>query len=93
MRVRVRCLLESILGELETINMRISVIEHEVRRTSDAARNVKIEMQRFVPKTDKAIEAIRKAFYLTCNGILNLRLETSEFAGTIVNTEHDMQFI
>jgi len=79
--------------QLETINRRLCSIEESTRLNTNAATQTLTYTKRLQPYIEKAMRALHHAFQMVANGILNLREETSEFAGSFVDTEYDTDYI
>jgi hypothetical protein len=50
-------------------------------------------IKRIQPYINKAMKTLHDAFRMVANGILNLREETSEFAGTVIDSELDVRIV
>ena len=78
---------------LDVINKRLMSIEESVRLNTHSAGQTLTHTRRIQPFIDKAMKTLHKAFEMVANGILNLREETSEFAGTVLETSLDIQHL
>ena len=78
--------------QLNILNRRLMTIEESIRLNTHASTQTLTHTKRIKPYVNKAMSALHKAFNMVANGILNLREETSEFAGTIIDMECDTDF-
>ena len=78
---------------LEVLNRRLMGIEESVRLNTHASTQTLTHTKRIQPYVDKAMRALHSAFQMVANGILNLREETSEFAGSIIDTDYDTNYV
>lgn len=78
---------------IESFNRRMHSFEttfHQMRRfTQESLTYIK----RIQPFINKAMKTLHDAFRMVANGILNLREEQSEFAGSIIDTELDVRIV
>ena len=86
-------LLEKQGEQLETTNRIIAGLQTSVRLNTSASTQTLTYVKRIQPYIEKAMSALHKAFHMVVNGILNLREEKSEFAGSIIDTEYDKTHI
>ena len=82
---------ENINVKLQGIAQRLTVLERDVGVSYRKIQDVHTFMRRLPPYIKSAMKTLHEAFLRVTTGIMNLREETSEFAGTILydNLEHD----
>ena len=80
-------------NSLEVLNRRLMGIEESVRLNTNASTQTLTHTKRIQPYVEKAMHALHSAFHMVANGILNLREETSEFAGSLIDTEYDTNYV
>ena len=78
--------------QLDVLNRRLMAMEESIRLNTYASTQTLTHTKRIKPYVDKAMSALHRAFNMVTNGILNLREETSEFAGTILDTSCDTNY-
>ena len=78
---------------LETINRRLLGIEESIRLNTNSAQQTLTHTRRIKPYVEKAMSTLHRAFQMVANGILNLREETSEFAGSVIDSENDRNYL
>ena len=95
----IKTLLETVIKQqskqqeqLDVLNRRLMAMEESIRLNTHASTQTLTHTKRIKPYVDKAMSALHRAFNMVANGILNLREETSEFAGTIIDMECDTDF-
>lgn len=78
--------------QLDTFNRRLMSIEQSLKLNTHATTETSTHTKRILPYVTRAMTALHKAFQMVANGILNLREETSEFAGNIIESSHDTDY-
>ena len=79
--------------QLEVFNERFVAFERSVTVNSRHVQETKTLVRRIKPYIEKAMTTLHQAFKLVCNGILNQREELSEYAGTVINTNYDREYM
>ena len=69
----------------EILNRRLTSLEPNVIKSRNVSQELLTLIRRLSDLVDKAMKTLHKAFKMTLNGILNLREEQSEFAGTVLS--------
>ena len=78
--------------QIEVLNRRFMCVEESIRLNTNSATQTLTYTKRVLPYIDGAMRALHEAFRMLANGILNLREETSDFAGLIIDTNQDPDF-
>jgi hypothetical protein len=81
----VMMLLHSQKCEIQSLTRQVAGFENNFRYMQQKITECITYVKRIQPYVDKAMKALHKSFTMLCTGILNLREETSEFAGTILH--------
>jgi hypothetical protein len=82
--------LNILLEENEILHLRVCSLEKNVIQTRNISQELLTLIRRLSGLVDSAMKTLHKAFKMTLNGILNLREEQSEFAGTVLS---DFSFV
>ena len=85
--------LDLILETLQVFNRRFAGFERTVRASEHRVQETLTYVKRLQPYIKQAMGALHNAFKMVCNGILNLREEQSEFAGSCLDEQNDKMHI
>jgi hypothetical protein len=72
---------------LQSLNHKVLGFENNFRYMQRKITECVTYIKRIQPYIDNAMGALHKSFKMLCTGILNLREEQSEYAGTIIHDE------
>ena len=76
-----------------SLNKRFLGFEHSFTFMQQKTGECLTYIKRIQPFVDRAMRALHSAFQMVANGILNLREEQSEFAGSVIDETLDVKFV
>jgi hypothetical protein len=80
-------------NSIESFNKRMLGFESTFAQMRRFTQESLTYIKRIQPYINKAMKTLHDAFRMVANGILNLREETSEFAGTVIDSELDVRIV
>ena len=78
---------------LAVVNRRMMGFEQTFGLVKRYTQETVTYVKRIQPVIEKAMKTLQESFHLVCNGIWNLREETSEFAGNCINEKLDVRIV